>query len=93
METATLIRAFGAKRARLADVTWSDQPDARKGDTGLRHQPVHDLGQRPVERSLRGHGQRDALQGFGVHWGTGNEPSLSRNDASMLERQIVAFTA
>ena len=78
METASLIAAFLAQRARLADVAAFEQPDARERDP-LIDQPLNQELEDDVRRSLLGKRERYPLQRFQVHGGETTRDFVARS--------------
>jgi hypothetical protein len=70
MKASSVIGAFSAKRARLADVARLNQPHASERHSGVRNEPLDDLREDAINRRLRCDRQGQRLQGFWVHGST-----------------------
>jgi hypothetical protein len=88
METTSLIAAFIAQRARLADVAAIKKPDARECNP-LIDQPLNQTLEDNLRRSFFGKRERDPLQRLHVHGGESTRDVVVAAGNSWKQRDFV----
>jgi len=89
VQTALLIRTFGAQRADPTQVASLDHPDSGKRDVGLARQPLDDARQDDIDGPLLCDRQRDRPQCCWIHARVVHDISFSEQRKIVSQRNIV----